>query len=172
MCGPPVGGLLSFKFSSRPHPRKVGVKRFLVVREVAGAVSGVACSGLPPWKRFIGGVTAIVSYRPGGWMQQSTCPEPERSARRSDELRSEPQRGVPDEVRVRHQSHDRENAQLEHTGQANRARRRSDRITIPFAALHISLPGTKRRFVAAQELASAFGAFRTCGWLVPVVSGA
>jgi hypothetical protein len=43
--------------------------------------------------------------------------------------------GAADEVRVRHQSHDRENAQLEHTGQANRARRRSDRITIPFAAV-------------------------------------
>jgi hypothetical protein len=52
MCGPPVGGLFSFKFSSRPHPRKFGVKRFLVVREVAGAVSRVACFGLPPWKKF------------------------------------------------------------------------------------------------------------------------
>ena len=39
---PPVGGLFGFKFSSRPHPRKFGVQRFLVVREVAGAVSGVA----------------------------------------------------------------------------------------------------------------------------------
>src|SRR5262249_13337470 len=26
--------------------------RFLMVREVAGAVSGVACFGLPPWKKF------------------------------------------------------------------------------------------------------------------------
>ena len=49
---PPVGGLFVFKFSSRPHPRKFGVKRFLVVREVAGAVSGVACFGLPPWKKL------------------------------------------------------------------------------------------------------------------------
>ena len=40
--GPPGGGLFGFKFSSRPHPRKFGVKRFLVVRQVAGAVSGVA----------------------------------------------------------------------------------------------------------------------------------
>ena len=31
---PPVGGLFSFKFSSRPHPWKFGVKRFLVLREV------------------------------------------------------------------------------------------------------------------------------------------
>ena len=39
---PGAGGLFGFKFSSRPHPRKFGVQRFLVVREVAGAVSGVA----------------------------------------------------------------------------------------------------------------------------------
>src|SRR5262249_34254518 len=36
----PRGGLFGFKFSSRRHPRKFGVKRFLVVKEVAGAVSG------------------------------------------------------------------------------------------------------------------------------------
>jgi hypothetical protein len=28
----PRGGLFTFKFSSKPHPRKFGVKRFLVVR--------------------------------------------------------------------------------------------------------------------------------------------
>src|SRR5262249_49130742 len=50
--GPREGGLFGFKFSSRPHPRKFGVKRFLVVRGVAGAVSRVACFGLPPWKKF------------------------------------------------------------------------------------------------------------------------
>src|SRR5262249_57483248 len=48
----PRGGLFGFKFSSRRHPRKFGVKRFLVVKEVAGAVSGVACFWLPPWKKF------------------------------------------------------------------------------------------------------------------------
>ena len=47
-----VGPLFGFKFSSRPHPRKFGVKRFLVLREVAGAVSGVACFGLPPWQKL------------------------------------------------------------------------------------------------------------------------
>jgi len=31
---PPVGGLFAFKFSSRPHPWKFGVKRFLALREV------------------------------------------------------------------------------------------------------------------------------------------
>src|SRR6516225_5355485 len=40
IMGPPVGGLFGFVFSSRPHPRKLGVKRFLVVREVAGAEVG------------------------------------------------------------------------------------------------------------------------------------
>ena len=50
--GPPVGGTFQFKFSSRPDPRKFGAKRFLVVSEVAGEVSGVACFGLPPWKKF------------------------------------------------------------------------------------------------------------------------
>ena len=40
IMGPPVGGLFSFKSSSRPHPRKFGVKRFLVVRGVAGAEVG------------------------------------------------------------------------------------------------------------------------------------
>src|SRR5215467_869295 len=73
--GPPGrGGLFGFKFSSRPHPWKFGVNRFLVVREVAGAVSGVACFGPPPWEKIFGGVIAIISHRPGGWMQQSTVP--------------------------------------------------------------------------------------------------
>jgi hypothetical protein len=26
------------------------------------------------WEKIVGGVTAIVSYRPGGWMQQSSVP--------------------------------------------------------------------------------------------------
>src|SRR5215468_6162961 len=58
---PPVGGLFNFKFSSRPHPRKFGVRRFLAVRGVAGAVSGVACFGLPPLEKIIGG--ALISFR-------------------------------------------------------------------------------------------------------------
>ena len=48
---PPRGKLFGFKFSSRRHPRKFGQKRFLVLREVL-ARSGVACFGLPPWKKF------------------------------------------------------------------------------------------------------------------------
>src|SRR5215472_641415 len=71
---PGGGGLFGFKFSSRPHPRKFGVKRFLVVREVAGAVSGVARFGPPPGEKIFGGVIAIISFRPGGRMQQSAVP--------------------------------------------------------------------------------------------------
>src|SRR5262249_57729776 len=40
--GPPVGGLFGFRFSSRPHPRKFGVKRFLVVR-MSWRGNGGAC---------------------------------------------------------------------------------------------------------------------------------
>ena len=55
-------------FSSRPHPRKCGVKRFLVVRGVAGAVSGVACFWATSLEKIIGGVIAIISFRSGGIM--------------------------------------------------------------------------------------------------------
>ena len=54
---PPVVGLFGFKFSSRPHPWKFRVKRFLVLREVLGG-SGVACFGLPPLAKIIGRVAA------------------------------------------------------------------------------------------------------------------
>src|SRR5215831_14620336 len=74
MRTPGKGGLFGFKFSSRPHPRKLGVKRFLVVREVAGAVSGAACFWATSLEEIIGGVIAIISFRPGGWMQQSAVP--------------------------------------------------------------------------------------------------
>jgi len=45
-----------------------------VVREVAGAVSGVACLGATSLEKIFGGVIAIISFRPGGWMQQSAVP--------------------------------------------------------------------------------------------------
>src|SRR5262249_4690878 len=70
---PPVGGLFGFKFSSRRHPRKFGQKRFLAVRRSRG--NGVACFWATSLEKIIGGVTAIVSYRPGGWMQQSARAE-------------------------------------------------------------------------------------------------
>jgi hypothetical protein len=73
MYGPPVGGLFNFKFSSGPHPRKFGVKQFLVLREVlARKWAGLFLDYL--LGKNIGGVTAIISFRPGGWMQQSAVP--------------------------------------------------------------------------------------------------
>ena len=42
IMGPRQGGLFGFKFSSRPHPRKFAVKRFLVLREaLAGKWAGL-----------------------------------------------------------------------------------------------------------------------------------
>ena len=48
---PGAGGLFGFRFSSRPLPRKFGQKRFLAVRR-SWRKNGVACFGLPPWKKF------------------------------------------------------------------------------------------------------------------------
>src|SRR5262249_16060994 len=50
MWAPPVGGLFGFKFSSRPHPRKFGVKRFLAVRR-SWRGNGVACFGATSLKK-------------------------------------------------------------------------------------------------------------------------
>jgi hypothetical protein len=38
------------------------------------AGNGVACFWATSLEKIFGGVIAIVSYRPGGWMQQSTVP--------------------------------------------------------------------------------------------------
>src|SRR6516162_11273750 len=69
-----LGGRAKIENSSRPHPRKFGVKRFLVLRGVAGAVSGVACFWATSLEEIIGGVIAIISFRPRGWVQQSAVP--------------------------------------------------------------------------------------------------
>ena len=71
---PPVGGgLFGFKFSSRPHPWKFGQIRFLAVRR-SWRGNGVACFWATSLKKIFGGVIAIISFRPGGWMQQSAVP--------------------------------------------------------------------------------------------------
>src|SRR5262247_3394202 len=70
---PPVGGLFGFKFSSRPHPRKFGQKRFLAVRR-SWRGNGVACFWATSLEKIFGGVIAIISFRPGGRMQQSAVP--------------------------------------------------------------------------------------------------
>src|SRR6516162_3906969 len=86
----PRGGLFGFKFcgreraplgggrskienSSRLYPRKFGQKRFLAVRR-SRRKNGVACFWATSWEKIFGGVIAIISFRPGGWMQQSAVP--------------------------------------------------------------------------------------------------
>ena len=90
LYGTPGGGLFGFKFcgreraplgggrskienSSRRHPRKFGQKRFLAVRR-SWRGNGVACFWATSLEEIIGGVIAIISFRPGGWMQQSAVP--------------------------------------------------------------------------------------------------
>jgi len=61
--GPPVGGLFGFKFSSRPHPRKFGLKRFLAVRR-SWRRNGVACFWATSLEKIIGGVTVTIWFCP------------------------------------------------------------------------------------------------------------
>jgi hypothetical protein len=70
---PRGGGRAKIENSSKPHPRKFGQKRFLAVRR-SWRGNGVACFWATSLEEIIGGVTAIVSYRSGGWMQRSTVP--------------------------------------------------------------------------------------------------
>src|SRR5262245_51728191 len=65
---PPVGGLFGFKFSSRPHPWKFGVLREVLARKWGGLFWATSL------EKIIGGVIEIISFRPGGWMQQSSVP--------------------------------------------------------------------------------------------------
>src|SRR5262249_47999982 len=58
------GGRAQIENSSRRHPRKFGVKRFLVLREVLAR----KCGGLfraTSWEKVFGGVIAIISFRYG-----------------------------------------------------------------------------------------------------------
>src|SRR5215468_5454110 len=74
VCEPPWGeGARKSKNSSRRHPRKFGQKRFLAVRR-SWRGNGVACFWATSLEKIFGGVIAIISLRPGGWMQQSAVP--------------------------------------------------------------------------------------------------
>src|SRR5262249_57984656 len=64
------GGRAKIENSSRRHPWKFGQKRFLAVRR-SWRGNGVACFWATSLEEIIGGVIAIISFRPGGWMQQS-----------------------------------------------------------------------------------------------------
>src|SRR5262245_12400784 len=70
---PGGGGRAKIENSSRRHPRKSGQKRFLAVRR-SWRGNGVACFCATSLEEIIGGVIAIISFRPGGWMQQSAVP--------------------------------------------------------------------------------------------------
>ena len=72
-ASPPGGGRAKIENSSRRHPRKFGQKRFLAVRR-SWRGNGVACFWATSLEEIIGGVIAIISSRPGGWMQQSAVP--------------------------------------------------------------------------------------------------
>src|SRR5262245_10202359 len=67
------GGRAKIENSSRPHPRKFGVKRFLAVRR-SWRGNGVACFWATSLEKIIGGVIAVISFRPRGWMQQAAVP--------------------------------------------------------------------------------------------------
>src|SRR6516164_6462137 len=67
------GGRAKIENSSRRHPRKFGQKRFLAVRR-SWRGNGVACFWATSLEEIFGGVIAIISFRPGGWMQQSGVP--------------------------------------------------------------------------------------------------
>src|SRR5262249_52326290 len=50
--GGPAGGRAKIENSSRPHPRKFGLKRFLLMRRGASGKGGGPVLGLPPRKNF------------------------------------------------------------------------------------------------------------------------
>src|SRR5215475_9544005 len=71
---PPLGGgRAKFENSSRPHPRKFGLKRFLAVRRSWREKWG-GLFWATSLEKIFGGVIAIISFRPGGRMQQSAVP--------------------------------------------------------------------------------------------------
>src|SRR6516165_3885750 len=73
-CASPRGGVRAkIENSSRRHPRKLALKLFLAVRR-SWRGSGVALFWATSLEKIIGGVIAIISFRPGGWMQQSAVP--------------------------------------------------------------------------------------------------
>src|SRR5262252_1594403 len=73
MCGPPVGGTFWFQiFIQAPSP-EIWSETISGGEEVL-AGKGVACFWATSLEKIIGGVIAIISSRPGGWMQQSAVP--------------------------------------------------------------------------------------------------
>src|SRR5499426_1480036 len=77
--GPPVGGTFWFQIFIQASSPEIWSETVSGGEEVlAGKWGGLFWA--TSLEKIFGGVTAIISYRPGGWIQQSACPEPERSA--------------------------------------------------------------------------------------------
>ena len=73
MCGPPVGGTFWFQiFIQAPSP-EIWSETISGGEEVlAGKWGGLFWA--TSLEKIFGGVIAIISFRPGGWMQQSAVP--------------------------------------------------------------------------------------------------
>ena len=70
---PRWGGRVKFEDWFKAHPRKLALKLFLAVRR-SWRGNGVACFWATSLEKIFGGVIAIISFRPRGWMQQSAVP--------------------------------------------------------------------------------------------------
>ena len=71
--GPPVGGTFQFQiFIQAPSP-EIWSETISGGEEVL-AGKWVACFWATSLEKIFGGVIAIISFRPGGWMQQSAVP--------------------------------------------------------------------------------------------------
>src|SRR5262245_2423219 len=74
MMDPPVGGTFWFQiFIQAPSP-EIWSETISGAEGGSGAVNGVACFWATSLEKIFGGVIAIISFRPGGWMQQSAVP--------------------------------------------------------------------------------------------------
>jgi hypothetical protein len=74
MCGPPVGGTFWFQiFIQAPSP-EIWRKTIFGGEGGCWRGSGVAYFWATSLEKIFGGVIAIISFRPGGWMQQSAVP--------------------------------------------------------------------------------------------------
>src|SRR5262249_44509021 len=67
------GGRAKIQNSSRRHPRKFGQKRFLAVRR-SWRGNGGTCFWATSLEEIVGRRDRDLSFRPGGWMQQSAVP--------------------------------------------------------------------------------------------------
>src|SRR5262245_8375256 len=68
---PPGGGRAKIENSSRRHPRKFSLKRFLAVKRSWRRKWGSPVFGLPPWKKYRRGDRDHLVPPNVGWKQQS-----------------------------------------------------------------------------------------------------